>query len=129
MLIQRRDAAAPRFSRAAARLPKALDPDNRRTGTHLKLLGGLAPRSSAFHFPQSRDHACPQNRPSASPVSQKRINADRFSYSWRDENPPDSIGAERALVLSRGVYESADEQMVRHQTRRLSLPESCALLT
>jgi hypothetical protein len=46
----------------------------------------------------ARDHACPQNRPSASPVSQKRINADRLSYSWRDENPPDSIGAERALA-------------------------------
>jgi hypothetical protein len=34
--------------------PKALDPDNRRTGTDLKLLGCLAPRSSAFHF---RNHA------------------------------------------------------------------------
>src|SRR4029078_12011971 len=54
MLIQRRDASAARFSPAAARLPKALDPDNRRTGTHLKLLGCLAPRSFAFHF---RNHA------------------------------------------------------------------------
>src|SRR5262249_57439343 len=33
MLLQRRDAPAPRLSRTAARLPKALDPDNRRAGT------------------------------------------------------------------------------------------------
>src|SRR6187399_3060912 len=54
MLLQPRDASAPRFGRAAARLSKALDPDDRRTGTNLKLLGCLAPRSSAFHF---RNHA------------------------------------------------------------------------
>src|SRR5262249_59717006 len=48
-------------------------------------------------LPQSRVHACPQNRPSASPASQKRINADRLSYPSTHENPPDSIGAEHAL--------------------------------
>src|SRR5262249_39647755 len=32
------------------------------------------------------------------PASQKRINADRLSHLWPHENPPDSIGAEHALV-------------------------------
>src|SRR6516165_2540938 len=67
MLFQRRDASAPRFGRAAARLPKALDPDNRRTGTDLKLLGCLAPRSSAFHF---RNHALTHVRRIGLPHSQ-----------------------------------------------------------
>src|SRR6516162_1127524 len=50
MLLQRRDASAPWLGYAAATLPKALDPDNRCTGTDLELLRGLAPRSSAFDF-------------------------------------------------------------------------------
>jgi hypothetical protein len=94
VLLQRRGASAPRFGRAATLLPKTLDPDNRRTGTELKLLGCLVPRT--FPLPQSRAHACPQNRPSASPASQKRINADKLSYLSPHENPPDSIGAEHA---------------------------------
>ena len=32
------------------------------------------------------------------PASQKRINADRLSHPRPHENPPDSIGAEHALV-------------------------------
>src|SRR4029434_4514129 len=56
MLFQRRDASAPRFGRAAAGLPKALDPDDRRAGTDLKLLRRLAPRRSVFHF---RNHSLP----------------------------------------------------------------------
>src|SRR4029453_16405077 len=56
MLFQRRDASAPRFGRAAAGLPKALDPDDCRAGTDLKLLGRLAPRRSVFHF---RNHSLP----------------------------------------------------------------------
>src|SRR5215469_12962767 len=54
ILFQRGYTPAPRFRRAAARLAKALDPDNRRAGTDLNLFGRLAPRSSAFHF---RNHA------------------------------------------------------------------------
>src|SRR6516162_1548628 len=98
MLLQWRDASAPRFSRAAARLPKALDPDNCGAGTNRKLLGRLAPRSSTFDL---RNHSLPhlpriglRHRP----ASQKRINADRLSHPRPHENPPDSIGAEHALV-------------------------------
>src|SRR6516164_7161079 len=59
MLLQRRDASAPRLSRTAARLPKALDPDNRRAGTDIKLLGRRAPRRPAFNF---RKHSRPLGR-------------------------------------------------------------------
>jgi hypothetical protein len=38
--------------------------------------------------PSTAPHACPQNRPSALPASQKRINADRLSYPSPQENPP-----------------------------------------
>jgi ABC-type uncharacterized transport system substrate-binding protein len=34
------------------------------------------------------------------PSPQKRINDDRLSHSSSYENPPDSIGAEHALVLN-----------------------------
>src|SRR5262249_28026106 len=84
--------------RAAVRLAKALDPDNCGAGTNRKLLGRLAPRSSTFDL---RNHSLPhlpriglRHRP----ASQKRINADRLSHLWPHENPPDSIGAEHALV-------------------------------
>src|SRR6516225_2901716 len=98
MLLQRRDASAPRLSRTAARLPKALDPDNRRAGTDIKLLGRRAPRRPAFNF---RKHSRPHvfriglwHRP----ASQNRINADRLSHPSPPENPLDSIGTEHALV-------------------------------
>src|SRR5262245_18067470 len=97
MLLQRRDASAPRFGRAAARLPKALDPDNRRAGTDLKLLRRLASRSSAFDL---QNHALAHVSRIGlrhCPASQKRINADRLSHPSPRENPPDSIGAEHAL--------------------------------
>src|SRR5262245_8463305 len=97
MLLQRRDASAPRLSRTAARLPKALDPDNRRAGTDIKLLGRRAPRRPAFNF---RKHSRPhvfriglRHRP----ASQNRINADRLSHPSPPENPLDSIGTEHAL--------------------------------
>src|SRR6516165_6275814 len=97
MLLQRRDASAPRLSRTAARLPKALDPDNRRAGTDIKLLGRRAPRRPAFNF---RKHSRPHvfriglwHRP----ASQNRINADRLSHPSPPENPLDSIGTEHAL--------------------------------
>src|SRR6516225_8909449 len=100
MLLQWSDASAPRFGRAAARLPKALDPDNCGAGTNRKLLGRLAPRSSTFDL---RNHSLPhlpriglRHRP----ASQKRINADRLSHPRPHENPPDSIGAEHALGLA-----------------------------
>src|SRR5262249_29340604 len=48
MLLQWRDAPAPRLGRAAASLTKALDPDNRCAGADFKLFGYLAPRSSAL---------------------------------------------------------------------------------
>src|SRR5215472_13599227 len=98
MLLQRRDASTPRFGRAAARLPKALDPDNRRAGTDLKFLGRLAPRSSALDF---RNHSLPhvsRIRLRHRPASQKRINADRLSHPSTQKNPTDSIGAEHALA-------------------------------
>src|SRR5262245_20217079 len=98
MLLQRRDAPAPRLSRTAARLPKALDPDNRRAGTDIKLLGRRAPRRPAFNF---RNHSRPhvfriglRHRP----ASQNRINADRLSHPSPSENLLDSIGTEHALV-------------------------------
>src|SRR5215470_4742963 len=98
MLLQRRDASAPRLSRTAARLPKALDPDNRRAGTDIKLLGRRAPRRPAFNF---RKHSRPhvfriglRHRP----ASQNRINADRLSHPSPPENPLDSIETEHALV-------------------------------
>src|SRR6516165_3407235 len=98
MLLQRRDASAPRLSRTAARLPKALDPDNRRAGTDIKLLGRRAPRRPAFNF---RKHSRPHvfriglwHRP----ASQNRINADRLSHPSPPENPLDSIGTEHALA-------------------------------
>src|SRR5262249_8505544 len=97
MLLQRRDAPAPRLSRTAARLPKALDPDNRRAGTDIKLLGRRAPRPPAFNF---RNHSRPhvfriglRHRP----ASQNRINADRLSHPSPSENLLDSIGTEHAL--------------------------------
>src|SRR5262249_60714645 len=90
----------PRFGRAAARLPKALDPDNCGAGTNRKLLGRLAPRSSTFDL---RNHSLPhlpriglRHRP----ASQKRIDADRLSHPRPHENPPDSIGPEHALALA-----------------------------
>src|SRR5262249_192601 len=99
MLLQRRDAPAPRLSRTAARLPKALDPDNRRAGTDIKLLGRRAPRRPAFNF---RNHSRPhvfriglRHRP----ASQNRINADRLSHPWPWENLLDSIGTEHALEM------------------------------
>src|SRR5262249_50408809 len=95
---------------AAARLPKALDPDNRGAGTNRKLLGRLAPRSSTFDL---RNHSFPhlpriglRHRP----ASQKRINADRLSHLWPHENPPDSIGAEHALATIPAV-QSEDEAL------------------
>src|SRR5215813_501728 len=98
MLLQRRDAPAPRLSRTAARLPKALDPDNRRAGTDINLLGRRAPRRPAFNF---RNHSRPhvfriglRHRP----ASQNRINADRLSHPSPSENLLDSIGTEHALV-------------------------------
>src|SRR5512133_2531911 len=98
MLLQRRDASAPRLSRTAARLPKALDPDNRRAGTDIQLLGRRAPRRPAFNF---RKHSRPhvfriglRHRP----ASQNRINADRLSHPSPPENLLDSIGTEHALV-------------------------------
>src|SRR6266699_1815920 len=98
MLLQWRDASAPRFGRAAARLPKALDPDNCGAGTNRKFLGLLAPRSSTFDL---RNHSLP-HLPRIGlwhrPASQKRINADSLSHPRPHENPPDSIGAEHALV-------------------------------
>src|SRR5215510_13034494 len=97
MLLQRRDASAPRLSRTAARLSKALDPDNRRAGTDIKLLGSRAPRRPAFNF---RNHSRPhvfrvglRHRP----ASQNRINADRLSHPTPPENLLDSIGTEHAL--------------------------------
>src|SRR5215470_15398789 len=99
MLLQRRDASAPRLSRTAARLPKALDPDNRRAGTDIKLLGRRAPRRPAFNF---RKHSRPhvfriglRHRP----ASQNRINADRLSHPSPPENPLDSIETEHALAI------------------------------
>src|SRR5260370_42194896 len=97
MLLQWLDASAPRFGRAAARLPKALDPDNCGAGTNRKFLGRLAPRSSTFDL---RNHSLP-HLPRIGlwhrPASQKRINADSLSHPRPHENPPDSIGAEHAL--------------------------------
>src|SRR5262249_31481410 len=79
MLLQRRDAPAPRLSRTAARLPKALDPDNRRAGTDIKLLGRRAPRR-----PVSNSHT--PARPYVSkmalrhpPPPKNQINADSLS--------------------------------------------------
>src|SRR5262249_29672198 len=102
MLLQRRDAPAPRLSRTAARLPKALDPDNRRAGTDIKLLGRRAPRRPTFNF---RHHSPPhvlriglRHRP----ASQNRINADRLSHPSPSENLLDSIGTEHALVTRIG---------------------------
>src|SRR5262249_13067962 len=99
MLLQRRDAPAPPLTRTAARLPKALDPDNRRAGTDIKLLGRRAPRRPAFNF---RNHSRPhvfriglRHRP----ASQNRINADRLSHPSPSENLLDSIGTEHALVV------------------------------
>src|SRR5215813_11179879 len=99
MLLQRRDAPAPRLSRTAARLPKALDPDNRRAGTDINLLGRRAPRRPAFNF---RNHSRPhvfriglRHRP----ASQNRINADRLSHPSPSENLLDSIGTEHALAI------------------------------
>src|SRR5262249_23575251 len=107
MLLQRRDASAPRLSRTAARLPKALDPDNRRAGTDNKLLGRRAPRRPAFNF---RNHSRPhvfriglRHRP----ASQNRINADRLSHPSPPENLLDSIGTEHALA-SQDVSELED---------------------
>src|SRR5262249_1194543 len=122
MLLQRRDAPAPRLSRTAARLPKALDPDNRRAGTDIKLLGRRAPRRPAFNF---RNHSRPhvfrlglRHRP----ASQNRINADRLSHPSPSENLLDSIGTEHALEEKLGGKWPADvckfcgERAVRLET-------------
>src|SRR6516164_1088235 len=98
MRLQWCGASAPRFGRAAARLPKALDPDNCGAGTNRKFLGRLAPRSSTFDL---RNHWLP-HLPRMGlwhrPASQKRINANSLSHPRPHENPPDSIGAEHALA-------------------------------
>src|SRR5262249_10978290 len=89
--------SAPRLSRTAARLPKALDPDNRRAGTDIKLLGRRAPRRPAFNF---RNHSRPhvfRVGPRHRPASQNRIYADRLSHPTPPENLLDSIGTEHAL--------------------------------
>src|SRR5262245_61788383 len=104
MLLQRRDASAPRFGRAAARLPKALDPDNRRAGTDLKLLRRLASRSSAFDLQNHAFAHVSRIGLRHCPASQKRINADRLSHPSPRENPPDSIGAEHALAYHLGIF-------------------------
>src|SRR5262249_12982840 len=118
MLLQRRDASAPRLSRTAARLPKALDPDNRRAGTDLKLLGRRAPRRPAFNF---RKHSRPhvfriglRHRP----ASQNRINADRLSHPSPPENPLDSIGTEHALALIVALGVSVAWNAAIYATRR-----------
>src|SRR5262249_28754873 len=110
MLLQRRDAPAPRLSRTAARLPKALDPDNRRAGTDIKLLGRRAPRRPAFNF---RNHSRPhvfriglRHRP----ASQNRINADRLSHPSPSENLLDSIGTEHALARLRAEKEAREQR-------------------
>src|SRR5262252_387339 len=110
MLLQRRDASAPRLSRTAARLPKALDPDNCRAGTDIKLLGRRAPRRPAFNF---RKHSRPhvfriglRHRP----ASQNRINADRLSHPSPPENPLDSIGTEHALVRWRTAWSKGGDR-------------------
>src|SRR6516225_9409520 len=98
ILLQRGYTPAPRFRRAAARLAKALDPDNRRAGTDLNLFGCLAPRSSSFHF---RNHALThvrriglRHRP---PPKSESMLID--SPILRPTRRPDSIGTEHALVL------------------------------
>src|SRR5215471_4858613 len=97
MLLQRRDASAPQLGHAAASLPKALDPDNRRAGTDLKFLRGLAPRSSAFDF---RNHSLthvpgisPRHRPAP-----KSESVPIDSPILRLTRIPDSIEAEHALA-------------------------------
>src|SRR6516165_8476502 len=120
MLLQWCGAPAPRFGRAAARLPKAFDPDNCGAGTNRKFLGRLAPRSSTFDL---RNHSLP-HLPRIGlwhrPASQKRINADSLSHPRPHENPPDSIGAEHALASAK-----AGERI---ENRRLN-PKPCARRT
>src|SRR6185503_16241200 len=50
MLFQRRDTPTPRLGRAAAGLPKALHPDDRRAGANSKLLRRRPSRSPAFNL-------------------------------------------------------------------------------
>ena len=96
----------PAVGRATACLPIAFDPDNRRAGADLEFLGCLAARSTAFDL---RNHSLP-HLPRIGlwhrPASQKRINADSLSHPRPHENPPDSIGAEHALVTPRDVSSS-----------------------
>src|SRR5262249_55757656 len=87
MLLQWRDAPAPRLGRAAASLAKALDPDDRCAGADLKLFGYLAPRSSALHLRYHSLPHVPRIGLRHRPASQKRINADRLSHPWSAENP------------------------------------------
>src|SRR5262249_39077132 len=111
---------------AAARLPKALDPDNRGAGTNRKLLGRLAPRSSTFDL---RNHSFPhlpriglRHRP----ASQKRINADRLSHLWPHENPPDSIGAEHALASILAQIEDAAAALEKCEKNPNNCPKPAA---
>src|SRR5262249_44170299 len=115
--------------RAAVRLAKALDPDNCGAGTNRKLLGRLAPRSSTFDL---RNHSLPhlpriglRHRP----ASQKRINADRLSHPRPHENPPDSIGAEHALVRTWSAASPADRRSSRPDgaSHRLTHEDSAQL--
>src|SRR5262249_49593982 len=97
---------------------KALDPDNRRAGTDIKLLGRRAPRRPAFNF---RNHSRPhvfriglRHRP----ASQNRINADRLSHPSPSENLLDSIGTEHALVATVGRAASLRTFGTAHPARR-----------
>src|SRR5262249_10149982 len=92
MLLQWRDAPAPRLGRAAASLAKALDPDDRCAGADLKLFGYLAPRSSALHLRYHSFPHVPRIGLRHRPASQKRINADRLSHPWSAENPRSTRG-------------------------------------
>src|SRR6185312_15409487 len=56
MFLQRRSASAPRFGGAAASLPVAFDPDDRRAGADIKLFGRLTPRRPALNF---HNHSLP----------------------------------------------------------------------
>src|ERR1700686_4613383 len=78
--FQRRNASPARLRRGTAALVPALQPPDRRTGTHSDMFGRLAPRRSHFH---AFDHAFPhvtriRLRHCQSP--HKRINARRLAH-------------------------------------------------
>src|SRR5450759_814898 len=92
VLLQWRSASSARHRRGASGVAPALQPFDRRTGTDLKVFGGLAPRATAL---DSCDDSLAHLRRIGvrhRSASQSRINAYRLAHKQVLVNPPILLG-------------------------------------